>query len=239
MYTTLVIGMVYIERNSHLDLLFQKALRYEHHRENFKESLSNNVTPFGLRIKKAPAIVPVNEDFHIKWQKILKSAEKELIELMLLESETIIAKIQFEVGNSVNALFPEDQEEVRKHLKEKNRKLKEKLKKRREKKWKKFTNRPNYGYYSPKVDTPHQEVLVSSPKEEVAANDSSSLHRKITDLKNKRKRKSYAEIAKEKISERKGDKQKTLAIEFKENDEKQENLDNTQSRKKEGLRLKF
>ena len=239
MYTTLVIGMVYIERNSHLDLLFQKALRYEHHREYFKESLSNNVTPFRLCIKKAPAIVPINEDFHIKWQKILKSAEKELIELMLLESETIIAKIQFEVGNSVNALFPEDQEEVRKHLKEKNRKLKEKLKKRREKKWKKFTNRPNYGYYSPKVDTPHQEVLVSSPKEEVAANDSSSLHRKITDLKNKRKRKSYAEIAKEKISERKGDKQKTLAIEFKENDEKQENLDNTQSRKKEGLRLKF
>ena len=122
-YTTLVIGMVYIERNSHLDLLFQKALRYEHHRENFKESLSNNVTPFGLRIKKAPAIVPVNEDFHIKWQKILKSAEKELIQLLLLESETI----QLEVDNSVNALFPEDQEEVRKHLKKKNRKSKEKL----------------------------------------------------------------------------------------------------------------
>ena len=120
--------MVYIESNSHLNLLFQKVLRYEHHRENFRESLSNNVTPFGLRIKKAPAIVPVNEDFHIKWQKILKSAEKELIELLLLESETIIAKIQFEVDNSVNALFPEDQEEVRKYLKEKNRKLKEKLK---------------------------------------------------------------------------------------------------------------
>ena len=57
---------------------------------------------------KAPAIVPVNEDFHIKWQKILKSAEKELKELLLLESKTKIAKIQFEVENSVNALFPED-----------------------------------------------------------------------------------------------------------------------------------
>ena len=164
-YTSLVTGMVYIERNWHLDLLFQKRLRYEHHRENFKESLSNNVTPFGLRIKKAPAIVPVNEDFHIKWQKILKSAEKELIELLLLESETIIAKIQLEVDNAVNALFPEDQEEFRKHLKENNRNLKEKLKERREKKWKKFTNRPNYGYYSPKVDPPHQQVLVSNPKE--------------------------------------------------------------------------
>ena len=223
--------MVYIEGNSHLDLLFQKALRYEHHRENFRESLSNNVTPFGLRIKKAPAIVPVNEDFHIKWQKILKSAEKELIELLLLESETIIAKIQFEVDNSVNALFPEDQEGVINHLKEKNHKLKEKLKKRREKKWKKFTNRPNYGYYSRKGDLPHQQVLVSSPEEVVGASDSSSLHRNVTVRKNKRKRKSYAEIVKEKISERKGDKQKTLAIEYKKNDDKHENLDNTQSRK--------
>ena len=99
---------------------------------------------------------------------------------MLSESETIIAKIQFEVDNSVNALFPEDQEEVRKHLKEKNRKLKEKLKKRREKKWKKFSNHSNYGYYSLKGDPPHQQVLVSSPEEVVTTNDSSSLHRNVT-----------------------------------------------------------
>ena len=65
----------------------------------------------------------------------------------------------------------------------------------------------------------------------MAANDSSSLFRNVTVRKNKRKRKSYAEIVKEKISERKGDKQKTLAIEYKKNDDKQENLDNTQSRK--------
>ena len=53
----------------------------------------------------------------------------------------------------------------------------------------------------------------------------------MTVWKNKRKRKSYAEIVKERISERKGDKQKTLAVEYKKNDDKQENLDNTQSRK--------
>ena len=41
--------------------------------------------------------------------------------------------------------------------------------------------------------------------------------------KSKRKKKSYTEIVKEKISERKGDKQKTLAIEYKKNDENQEN----------------
>ena len=60
-----------------------------------------------------------------KWQKILKNAQKELIELLLLESEAIIEKIQLEVDNLVNTLFPKDQEEFKKHLKEKNRKLKE------------------------------------------------------------------------------------------------------------------
>ena len=44
----------------------------------------------------------------------------------------MIEKIQFEVDNSVNVLFPKNQE-VRKHLKKKNSKLKEKLKKSGEK----------------------------------------------------------------------------------------------------------
>ena len=145
----------------------------------------------------------IYEDFYIKWQKILKSAEKELIELLLLESETVIAKIHFEIDNSVNALFPEDQEEIRKHLKEKNRKLNEKLKKRREKKWKKFTNRPNCGYYSPKIDPPHQQILVSSPKEVAVANDSSSLHRNVTARKNKEREKVTRRSLKKKYRKKK------------------------------------
>ena len=135
----------------------------------------------------------------------------------MLESEAIIEKIQLEVDNLVNALFPEDQEEVKKHLKEKNRKLKEQRNgngKWKERKWKKFTNHPNCGYDSLRVDPPHQQFLVSSPKEVVAANDSSSLHRNVTAVrKNKWKRKTYADIIKEKISERREDKQKALAFE--------------------------
>ena len=60
--------------------------------------------------------------------------------------------------------------------------------------------------------------------------DSSSLHRNVTARKNKRKKKNYAEVVKDKISERKGD-EKTLAIEYNKNDEKQENVDNAQNRK--------
>ena len=63
LYISLVIVMANIDGNTYLDLLFQKALRYEHHQKNFKESLLSDVTPFGLRIKKAPAIETVHEDF--------------------------------------------------------------------------------------------------------------------------------------------------------------------------------
>ena len=88
----------------------------------------------------------------------------------------------------------------------------------------------DYGYYLPKIDPPHQQVLVSSPEEVIAANDSSSLRRTVTARKNKRKKESYAEVVKDKISERKGDKEKTLAIKYNKNDDEQENVDDTQTR---------
>lgn len=51
--------------------------------------------------------------------------------------------------------------------------MKQQVKNReREQKWERFTNRPNHGYYPPKIDSPYQQFLVSSPKESVAVNDS-------------------------------------------------------------------
>ena len=67
----------------------------------------------------------------------------------MLESETITAKIQFEVDNSINAFF----QKIKKKLLGMTEQLKTErtTKKCREKKWKKFTNRPSYGYYPPKL----------------------------------------------------------------------------------------
>ena len=42
----------------------------------------------------------------MKWHSILKNAEKQLV----FESETTVAKIQFEVDISIKALFSNDQE---------------------------------------------------------------------------------------------------------------------------------
>ena len=46
-----------------LDRLYNKKLRYEHHHLNFQESILQDVTPFGLRIKKKPAITPKSTNF--------------------------------------------------------------------------------------------------------------------------------------------------------------------------------
>ena len=48
------------------------------------------------------AIVPVNENFLLKLHKIPKNAEKQLIELLLSESETVITKIRPVKDGSVN-----------------------------------------------------------------------------------------------------------------------------------------
>ena len=79
----LVAVMANIEGDAHLNLFFQKGLsfNYENHQENFKEIISNDVTPFGLHNKMTAAIGTVNEEFHMKWYSILKNADKQLNEL--------------------------------------------------------------------------------------------------------------------------------------------------------------
>ena len=94
---TYIYGMAFPNSNSHLNLLFQKGIRDKHHQENFRESLANGIAPVSLRLKKAPEMVPVTEDFHINLNEILKDRERKLIELLLVESEKVIAKIQLDV----------------------------------------------------------------------------------------------------------------------------------------------
>ena len=115
--------MTFANCNSNLDLLFQKGIMYKHHDENFQESLANGITPFGLRVKKAPGIVPVTEDFNVKWNEILKGAERKLTELLLVESEKVIAKIQPEVDNSISTNYPHNIEAEAKRLLDRNKYL--------------------------------------------------------------------------------------------------------------------
>ena len=53
-------------------------------------------------LKMSLVIVPVNENFHMKLHKIPKNAEKQLIELLLTESATVITKVRPVKDGSVN-----------------------------------------------------------------------------------------------------------------------------------------
>ena len=68
---------------SHLDLLIQKSMSYKHDKENCIKSLEEGITPSGLQIKKKTAFLPVSEDFGIKWNAILRDAEKNIIKLLM------------------------------------------------------------------------------------------------------------------------------------------------------------
>ena len=69
-----------------MDYLFSKLLRYEHQAENYKLALEKQIMPFGLRIKKLPAIKPISEDFSNQWNSVLHDSEKHLLQILLAET---------------------------------------------------------------------------------------------------------------------------------------------------------
>ena len=69
----------------------------------------------------------------MKRHSILKNTEKQLIELLLFELETMVDEAQFEVD-----MFPNDQGKVKNILREKNQNIEKQLKQRRQNQWEKF-----------------------------------------------------------------------------------------------------
>ena len=78
---------------SETDILFQKSIRYSHHKENYLRSLQEGIPPVGLRLKKKPAFVGISEDFQTKWDDVLHTAEMNLVQLLNVESRKVIAKL--------------------------------------------------------------------------------------------------------------------------------------------------
>ena len=62
-----------------VDLLYQHALKYYHHAENYQQSILQDITPFGLRLKEKAAINPICPDFNSQWNGILKDAEQDIV----------------------------------------------------------------------------------------------------------------------------------------------------------------
>ena len=81
-------------------------MRYKHHKENYITNLEEGITPSGLQIKKKPAFLPVSEDFESKWNAILYDAEKNIIKLLMYESDQVIAKIEVDLQEELKEEDP-------------------------------------------------------------------------------------------------------------------------------------
>ena len=90
-------GTFYLDRNTHLDLLYQKSLRYQHHRENYQTSLLEGLTPSGFRIKKRLVMNTIFDTFKEQWNFVLYDTEKKLVQLLLKESEPIVNGIEIQI----------------------------------------------------------------------------------------------------------------------------------------------
>ena len=93
-----------------LDHLLQKSIRYKHHYENYKESLELDLIPAGLKIKKLPAFTP---NFYSEWNQVLHKAEKELVNLLLIESSKVVEKTERDVEEEIRTQYPTDYDRKR------------------------------------------------------------------------------------------------------------------------------
>ena len=90
LYMFMVNWMVFWDGWQDLDYLFRKVIRYQHHHDNYQESLEKNIILFGLRIKKPSAIKATLNNFYTMWNSVLYDNEKKLMEFLLAETEKTI-----------------------------------------------------------------------------------------------------------------------------------------------------
>ena len=76
--------------------------------------------PPGFRIKKQPSFIPTTEDFYIKWYSILYDTERKLVELLLVESEKVVVKIEIDSNNRLIEEYSTEANEKREALKWRN-----------------------------------------------------------------------------------------------------------------------
>ena len=131
----MVKGMVFRDGTEYLDRLLQKSYRYEHHLLNYQESKKSGLIPNGLRINKSPAIKPLSKDFNQRWNEILYNAENNLVELLLYESNKVVAKMQIDLDQEIKRIDPRNYDKARRNLDNKHANYKRMLKNRRSKKW--------------------------------------------------------------------------------------------------------
>ena len=116
-----------------LDLLLQKSIRYNHHKQNYERSLFEEIIPTGLKINKKPAFQPISGNFY-QWNTVLYDTEKRLVMLLLEESEKVIATVEMDITREMDIKFPDYTDSERTLVREKHKRFEQNLEIRRNKK---------------------------------------------------------------------------------------------------------
>ena len=185
------------------DILFQKSVRYQHHKENYLKSLMEGITPRGLELKKRPAFAPILEDFTSNWDEILFKAQQDLVKLLLIESDGVIEKINFDIQQHLLEEYPDNLDNKRLQMEKNQAPLVHKLKKRRDKNWSNFISRASKNQISPKEITDSKEITSVSIEEE-RSNDKINIPQVLTivNTKEKEEMQSDSKIEKKRYAER-------------------------------------
>ena len=123
---------------SRLDLLLQKSIRYNHHKQNYERSLLEGIIATGLKINKKPAFQPISGNFYQHWNIVLYDTQKRLVKLLL---EKVIERVGTEITLEIDKKFPDYTNSGRTSVREKHKRFEQNLEIRRNKKWKNFLKR--------------------------------------------------------------------------------------------------
>ena len=123
---------------SRFDLLLQKSIRYNHHKQNYERSLLEGIIASGLKINKTPAFQPRSANFYQHWNTVLYDTEKRLVKLLLEESEKVIERVETEITREMDKKFPDYTDSERTSVREKHKRFEQNLEIRRNKKWQTF-----------------------------------------------------------------------------------------------------
>ena len=116
-------------RYNQVDLLYHHALTYYHHAENYQQIILQDITPFGLRLKKRAAINSISPDFNSYCNGTLEDAERKLLTLLLEEVQKIL-----ESAEIIKKEHPNNYVKEKELVEKRNLKLKRLLEERRKKK---------------------------------------------------------------------------------------------------------
>ena len=154
------------------------------------------ITLRGLELKKRPAFAPISEDFMSKWDDILFKAEKDLVKLLLFESDVVIEKINLDIQQHLLEEYPDNLDNKRLQMEKNQALLVYKLKKRQDEKWSNFISRAK--------EVNDSKEITSVSIEEERSNDKIDIPQVLTTVNTKEKEKmqSDSKIEKKSYAER-------------------------------------